>query len=296
MTEEREERNKVFSEPDARQKATQAGVDPSIQVTTAVDSVKAEFGIDIPVETVPLPSAGKAYPPSSTLHLQEMVDIRAMTTREEDILTSQALLKKGTVISELIRSCLVNKDIQPVELLVGDRNAVMVAIRITGYGSDYDAEVQCGECDVKSSQTFDLGALPLKRLELEPVELGMNVFEFTLPATKKRVRFKYLTGRDEEEILATQQKQQKLGLSSDALVTTNLLYSLVAVEGVEDRSRIAKFVRMMPARDSLALRNYMRDNEPGIRMRQSVECPSCGNVEEVGMPMGVNFLWPSSAR
>ena len=287
MSEEREQRNQVFTGPTTN-------VDPRIPTTTASEKVKADFGIDIPVETVPLPSGGKCYPTTSTLHGLETVDIKAMTAREEDILTSKALLKKGTVISELIKSCLVDKTINPNDLLTGDRNALMVAIRITGYTHEYDAEIECVECNTKAPQQFNLGELPLKRLEIEPVQPGLNLFEFKLPYTKKSVRFKFLTGRDEEEIMATAEKQKKLGLASDAVVTTNLLYSIVAIEGVEDRAKIAGFVRMMPARDSLALRNYIRDHEPGISMRQETVCPSCGHTEEVNMPIGVTFLWPSA--
>lgn len=287
MSEEREQRNQVFA-------AAASGVDPRIPTTTAADKVKADFGLDIPVETVPLPSAGKAYPTSSSLHGRETVEIRAMTAREEDILTSKVFLKKGTVISELIKSCLVDKSINPVDLLTGDRNALMVAIRITGYTHEYDAEIECTECGTKAPQQFNLAELPIRRLSIEPVEQGMNLFEFKLPYTKKNVRFKFLTGRDEEEIMATQEKQKKLGLQSDNAVTTNLLYSIVSIDGVEDRAKIAGFVRMMPARDSLALRNFIRDNEPGIIMRQETVCPSCAHTEEVSMPIGVSFLWPSA--
>lgn len=289
MSEEREQRNQVFA-------AAATGVDPRIQQVSAADKVKADFNLDIPVEIVPLPSAGKAYPTSHSLHGRDKVEIRAMTAREEDILTSRALLKKGTVISELIKSCLVDRSINPVDLLTGDRNALMVAIRITGYGADYDAEIECTECNTKAPQQFNLGELPIQHLEIEPVEPGMNLFEFKLPYSKKTVRFKFMTGRDEEEIVATQEKQKKLGLQADAAVTTNLLYSIVSIDGVEDRGKIAGFVRMMPARDSLALRNYIRDNEPGIRMRQETVCPSCGHSEEVGMPLGVTFLWPAAGR
>jgi hypothetical protein len=83
---------------------------------------------------------------------------------------------------------------------------------------------------------------------------------------------------------------------SEAAVTTNLLYSIVAIDGKEDRAAIANFIKVMPARDSLALRNYMKDNEPGISMKQEVTCPACGHSEEVSMPMGVTFLWPSAGR
>ena len=286
MSEEREQRNQVF--------AAAPSVDPRIQTTTAADKAKSDFGLEIPVETIPLPSGGRVYPPHSPLHGRETVEIRAMTAREEDILTSRALLKKGTVISELIKSCLTDKSINPIDLLTGDRNALMVAIRITGYGAEYDVEVDCNECGNKAPRSFNLGELPLKRLEIAPVQDGMNLFKFTLPYSQKVVTFKFLTGRDEEEILATAEKQKKLGLQGESSVTTNLLYSVVAIDGVEDRSKIANFVRMMPARDSLALRNYIRDNEPGITMKQDVHCPSCGHGEEVSMPIGVTFLWPSA--
>lgn len=290
MSEEREQRNQVFNQP------APTGVDPRIQQLSAADKIKAEFNLDIPTETVPLPSGGKVYPKSHPLHGLEEIEISPMTTREEDILTSKALLKKGTVISELIKSCVVDKGVNPSDMVTGDRNALMLSIRITGYGHEYDAEIECSECNVKSNQQFNLAELPLKRLEIEPKTPGTNEFEFRLPYTKKNVTFKFLTGRDEEEISATTEKQKKLGLNSDTNVTTGLIYSIVSIEGVTDRAKIANFARHMPARDSLALRNYMRDNEPGVKMKQEISCPSCGHAEEVTMPMGVSFLWPASAR
>jgi len=287
MSEERETRNEVFKS---------GTVDPRIQQTTAAGQAKSDFGLDVPTEVVPLPSAGKVYPVGSSLHGAETVEIKSMTTREEDILTSKALLKKGTVISELIRSCLSDKSVDVKDLLTGDRNALMVAIRITGYGAEYDAEIECPECGVKAAHQFDLSALPLKRMEIEPVIEGQNLFEFKLPYCKKVVRFKFLTGRDEEELVATAEKQKKLGISADTSVTSNLLYAIVSVDGVDDRAKIANFVRVMPARDSLALRNYIRNSEPGISMRQETECPACKHTEEVTMPLGVTFLWPSAGR
>jgi len=293
MSDDRDTKNAVFSQG---QPPVPAGVDPRMPRQTAVEKMKADFGLDIPQELVPLPSLGKVYPPDSPAHGLETIEIKAMTAREEDILTSRALLKKGTVISELIKSCIVNRAIDPLSLLSGDRNALMVAIRITGYGPDYNVELECGECGVKSPHAFDLAALPLQRLEIEPVQPGTNLFEFELPYSKKKVRFKFMTGRDEEEIMVMNEKQKKLALGTESNVTTNLLYSLVSVDGVSDRAKIAAFVKNMPARDSLALREYIKDNEPGIVMRQDTTCESCGHTEEVGMPLGVTFLWPQARR
>lgn len=291
-TDDREQRNAVF----AAASHLPPGVDPRMPSVSAVDKVKTEFGLDIPHELVPLPSSGKVYPQDSSLHNLEAVEVRPMTAREEDILTSRALLKKGTVVTELIRSCIVDRTINPNELLGGDRNALMVAIRITGYGPEYKAEIECNECGVKSPHDFNLAELPIRRLEIPPVAAGMNLFQFVLPYSKKVVKFRFLTGKDEEEILATSEKQKKLGLSSESNVTTSLMYSIVSIDGVEDRAKINNFIKHMPARDSLALRNFIKENEPGVIMKQDTTCPSCGHSEEVGMPLGVNFLWPSAAR
>lgn len=287
--EQREQRNAIFSAPKSQ-------VDPRVPVLSATERMKAEFGLDIPCETVPLPSAGVTYPKTSPLSNKESLDIAPMTAREEDILTSRALLKKGTVITELIRSCLIDKTIDPSELLSGDRNALMVAIRITGYGADYEAEIDCTGCSEKSKVNFNLGELPIKRLEIEPSETNSELFEFRLPYTKKLVKFRFLTCRDEENIATMQERQKKLGLSSESSVTTNLMHSIVSIDGIEDRTKISNFVRMMPARDSLALRNYIRDNEPGIIMKQEVTCPKCGYSEEVAMGINATFLWPNSAK
>lgn len=290
MSDDREQKNAIFANQGP------AGVDPRMPKMSQADRVKADFGLEIPQEIVPLPSSGKVYSQDSSLYGMETVEIRAMTARDEDILTSRALLKKGTVITELIKSCLVDKTVNVLDLLSGDRNALMVAVRITGYGPEYAVEMECPECNVKSQHEFNLGELPIKRLEIDPVIPGMNLFDFNLPVSKKNVKFKFMTGRDEEEMMVLAEKQKKLGLPSDNNVTTSLLYSIQSIDGIEDRAKIASFVKVMPARDSLALRNYMRDNEPGIIMKQETTCSSCGHSEEVSMPLGVTFLWPSSGR
>jgi hypothetical protein len=287
MSDQREIKNSVFTQSTTTH-------DARIPSMSQAEAVKAEFGLDIPTELVPLPSNGKVYSKNSTLYGRETVEIRPMTAREEDILTSRALLKKGTVVNELIKSCLVDKSINTPDLVAGDRNALMVAVRITGYGAEYNAEIECPSCEVKTQQSFNLAELPLKKLEIDPLIEGQNLFEFVLPMTKKKVHFRFTTGKDEEELTVMQEKQKKLGLKSDSTVTSALQQAIVSIDGLEDRSKISNFIRVMPARDSLALRNYIRQNEPGIIMKQETVCPSCGHSEEVNMPLGVNFLWPTT--
>ncbi len=258
------------------------------------DVMRDDFGFEVPVESVPLPSNGVVYPADSPLHDRETVDIRSMTAREEDILTSRALIKKGTVITELIRSCLTDKRIQVQDMLAGDRNAIMVALRITGYGADYAVEADCPKCNTRSKQSFNLGEMPIKRITVEPVSKGQNVFEFKLPVTKKSVHFKFLTGRDEEEINTIQERAKKQGALADNIVTTRLQYSIVAIDGRTDRGSINGFIRNMPARDSMSLRKFIDANEPGIDMKGELDCPSCNEISEVRVPLGASFFWPDA--
>ena len=256
--------------------------------------LKDDFGLDIPVQAVPLPSRGIIYPVDSGMHGKEEVSIKAMTAREEDILTSRALIKKGTVITELLKSSIAEDGFDPDMLLSGDRNALMTALRVTGYGTTYSVEVDCPACSTRTKQEFNLGELPLQRLEIEPVAPGANLFEVELPMTKKKVRFKFLTGHDERDISVMQERKKKQGVKVDNLVTTRLTYSLVTVDGISDKSKIGFFIRGMPAGDSLFLRKYIDRNEPGIEMKAWMDCSSCFESSEVRLPMGAAFFWPDS--
>lgn len=281
MSEKR--RNEIFGA-----QAAEAGGMPQSDV------MKDEFDWEIPVETVPLPSEGKVYDVNSPLYGKQTIDIKAMTAKEEDILTSRALIKKGTVITHLLQSCITEKGISVKDMLVGDRNALMVAVRITGYGTDYNAEVTCPACDSKNNETFDLGELPLKRLTIDPVGIGENIFSFMLPVTKKEVHFKFLTGRDEEEmsLIAERKKSALPEMRGESLVTSRLARSIIAIDGVTDKNKINLFVSKMPAQDSRKLRAFMDASEPGIDMIGWLSCSNCGESSEVGLPLGASFFWP----
>ena len=283
MSDDRESRNEVFTANEARNAGFQ---------TRSV--MGDDFGFEIPVETVPLPSNGKTYGQNSSLHGAEVVQIKAMTAKEEDILTSKALIKKGIVIESLVKSCLIDKSINVEEMLSGDRNALMTAIRITGYGAQYQVDVECPACGERSKQDFDLSDLPIKRLEVEPLEVGENIFEFELPVTKKTVNFKFLTGKDENEISTIAERKRKKGIVNDNSVTTRLKHSILSIDGITDKHKIGVFVGNMPARDSLALRKFIDSNEPGIEMKSWMDCPHCQESSEVRLPMGASFFWPDS--
>lgn len=254
-----------------------------------------EAGYVPPTEVVPLPSKGKIYPPESPIHMAETVEIRSMTARDEDILTSRALLKQGKAIDTLLRSCMTNKSIDAGQMVSGDRNAVLIAVRITGYGPEYQVTVECPKCDEKTKHEFNLAQLPIKPLGADPVAPGQNLFNFLLPVSQKEVTFKLMTGGDEREISTTLERARKAagvgGIESP--VTTRLLFQVISIGGENDRSKLAQIIRNLPAKDSKELRNYIDKISPGVDMTQTFACPQCGEESEVDVPMGTEFFWPS---
>jgi len=280
----RDKKNEVFTE----------GTQPGNPLMPTRNVLKDDFNLEIPVQNVPLPSGGVIYPVDSGMHGKEEVSIKAMTAREEDILTSRALIKKGTVISELLKSAIMDEGFDPEILLSGDRNALMTALRVTGYGSEYNVEVDCPACSQRTKQSFNLGELPIKRLTLAPVAPGANLFEVQLPLTQKKIRFKFLTGADERDISVTNERKKKQGVKVDNLVTTRLTYSIISVEGITDKTKIGFFIRAMPARDSLFLRKYIDEHEPGVDMKSWMDCTACFESSEVRLPMGAAFFWPDA--
>jgi len=249
---------------------------------------------DVPVADVPLPSQGKVYPVESALHNRTSVEIKAMTAKEEDILTSATLIRQGKVMTQLLRSCLVDKSIDPDEMIVGDRNAILVAIRASGYGTDYLTEVTCEDCGEAFEHTFTLNNLPIAKLSQDPDVEGTRVFSFVLPVSKKTVKFKLLSGAEELELSNVLEKTKKVrGPGSvENHVTARLFYSIMSIDGENDRAKIQRLVQTMPAMDAKKLRNYMVKLQPGLDLVQEVVCPACNASSEVDMPIGQDFFWP----
>jgi len=291
----REEKNAVFKDGE-KQKSPAKSQAPKAR-PNKMSNPLAELGIEIPDELVPLPSTGKTYPVDSVLHGAECVEIKRMTATEEDILTSRALIKNGTVISRLIKSCMTDKTVDTRELLLGDRNAIMVAIRVTGYGARYDVTIDCPKCNTPIEKTIDLSQLPIKQLTIDPIEVGTNAFKLVLPVTKAEVVFKFLTGADEEAMSVESDRRKKiLKTYEEQTVTTQLRYSLLSVNGRTEQGLLAKFAQHCISEDSAFLRKYIDDNEPGVNMRTEIKCPDpdCGCQKEVAIPLGVTFFWPNA--
>ncbi len=257
--------------------------------------MKDTFNWEIPIENVPLPTNGIIYSPDSTVYNKKTIPIKAMTAREEDILTSTALIKDGTVITHLLRSCVTDRSFDVDDLIIGDRNALLISIRITGYGPEYRIISTCQFCSHANNVALNLSEMPIKRLKQKPIEKGKNLFEFKLPVTKKTVLFKYMTAREERErALRSSNIKKHFDSGFDDIVTSTLEHSIVSIDGVEDKNKIKHFVMNMPAFDSKSLRKYMKENEPGIDMTTSYSCASCGRKNEIDIPMTTEFFWPST--
>lgn len=278
-------REEIFSQKNIQDKNIQTN-----------DIMKDDFGWEVPVDIAPLPSQGKIYDKESSLYGKETIQIKAMTAKDENILLSKAYIKNGTVINKLLESCIVDKSINVNELLAGDRNAILLAIRITGYGSDYRTRTTCPHCEKESEHIVNLSDLTIKRFGSDPVELGKNLFSVELPFTRKTVFFKLLTAGDEEEIFETaKRKEEMLGIKKDqSVVTDAMLNTIVAIDNITDRNKLTKFVENMPARDARFLRSHIAATAPSIDMNSMFTCPSCAKEAQVGIKLGLGFFWPDS--
>ena len=260
--------------------------------SSKLEGMSEKLGYDIPTEFVTLPSAGKLYPREHPLCDAEGVEIRSMTAREEDLLTSKALIKAGTVIDKLLEACITNKSIDARSLLIGDRNALLIAVRVVGYGEDYKAKVTCPECSELFQSEFSLGSLRIKPVGAEPLEPNTNLFAFKLPLSGLSVEFKLLTGQDEADISTAIERRRKTAGSTENNMTTRLLHNIVSINKETDKQKISTMIMNMRAGDARALRKYIDKVEPQIDMRQPASCTQCGAESEVNVPLGANFFWP----
>jgi hypothetical protein len=245
-----------------------------------------------PTEFVELPSKGEHYPEDHPLHQQETVEIRYMTAKDEDILTSRTLLKKGIALDRLVQNILVDKSIRSEDLLIGDRNAIIVAARATGYGSEYKTKVNCPSCAEFVEFEFDLGDAVIKE---NPLPEGVRktdegTFAVHLPKLKVDVEVKFLTGRDETRLakLAASKKKNKM---EESLLTDQFRQFIVGVNGSDDAALINSLVENMPAYDSRFLRYTYQGIVPNIDLTQDFECPNCGLEQEMEVPFTTDFFW-----
>jgi hypothetical protein len=247
--------------------------------------------LKIPTEKVTLPSKGLLYPETSPLAKGE-IEMKYMTAKEEDILTNANYIKNGTVIDKLLQALIITP-IDYNELLVGDKNAILVAARVLGYGKDY-AFKYTNSNGQEVEATVDLSKLEDKVINEKLFKRGSNEFSFTLPHSGNDITFKLLTHGDEQKIEAEIKGLKKINPSSSSDVTTRLKYIISSVENKRDQKDIREFVdNYLIAKDARALREYYNQVSPDINIIYKPEDEDYTG-EGINVPISLNFFWPDA--
>ena len=240
---------------------------------------------NLPTETIELPSKGLLYPEGHPL-ASGTVEMKYMTAKEEDILTNQNYIKSGVVIDKLLQSLLVTK-FDYGDLLVGDKNAIMVAARILSYGKDYPVNYNGEEL------TVDLSLMEPKKTDIEYVR-GQNEFSLVLPASKYEINYRLLTHKDEVDIEKEIKGLQKINKENIAEVTTRLKYMLTSINGSRELGDIRRFVdQFLLAKDARAIREAYSNTAPDLDLKFTYT-NSDGSEEEVALPITISFFWPDA--
>jgi len=252
------------------------------------------FSFVVPTEFVELPSGGKFYPEGHPLHGEESIEIRQMTAKEEDILTSRTLLKKGVALDRVIENLIVNKRIDPDSLLVGDRNAIIIATRVSGYGNMYETKVTCPSCAESQQYNFNLNEANIydgQDLEkLDVIDNKDGTFNIVLPKTGLTVTFKLLCGKDEKTLMSGIQSDRKR--KNERTVTRQLVNTIVAVNGDSSADAINYLIENIPSMDSRHIRLSYRLAAPNIDLTQYFECSECEYTQDMEVPLTADFFWP----
>ena len=256
-----------------------------------------------PTEIIDLPSQGKLYPESNSLSSGK-VEMKYMTAKEEDILASQNLIQKGVVLDKLFQALIISngegKAVNYGDILTGDKDAIMVAARVLGYGKDYSVKIT-DPFDFQNEQEvkIDLTEIENKEIRDEDIQTpGLNLFEFTLPISKKLIVFKLPTHTSEmsiEKELKVKAKVAGADKSIDKTLSTRLKKMIVSIDGEEDRNKVSSFVtNEFLAQDSRAFRQNVEDIMPGVKLEFLFVSDTTEEEKLIPIPINLNFFWPGA--
>tara|TARA_R110001592_G_scaffold212952_1_gene465591 strand:- start:8558 stop:9298 length:741 start_codon:yes stop_codon:yes gene_type:complete len=238
-----------------------------------------------PTETIELPSKGLIYPEDNPLSSGK-IEMKYMTAKEEDILSNQSYIENGTVLDKLLKSLIVSK-VNYNDLVVGDKNAIMIAARVLGYGKDYEFEIKGEKVSV------DLSILENKEFDETSITKGVNEFSFTLPNSGTIITYKLLTHKDETAINNELKGLKKINKNSDPSVSTRMKHMILSVNGDSDRKVVREFVdTYFLASDARAFRKHIQKVQPDVDLNITVDLDS--GEEAIDLPIGVTFFWPDA--
>ncbi len=244
-----------------------------------------------PTEVISLPSKGLCYPESNPLSRGE-VTIKLMTAKEEDILTSSNLVKKGIQLDKLLESIVVEPGVNINDLVIGDKNAILITSRILAFGTEYNVTVTDPEEKEPVDVTVDLSKIKIKEIN-DSLLNRENEYAFTLPQSGTNIKFKLLTHGDEVAINKDIEASQKISKQSNE-ITTRYRRIIIEVNGNRDIGFISNFVvNQLRAADSKALRKYISEITPDLDLTFDYESPYTGETEALKIPFGINFFYPT---
>lgn len=250
----------------------------------------------VPTMHVDLPSGGKYYAEGHPLHGEETVEIRFMTAKDEDILTSPNLIKKKIVLDRLIQSLILDKRIRSEDLIVGDKNAILIQARISGYGQWYTVKVTCPSCGEEQEKEFDLEEIvKIKESETDIedlCELENGHFAVLLPTTKVLCELRLLRGKEEKILLKNIDRNSKNKDKEGNTLTQYLKTIIVSLNEDPDPKNIEYLADYMPVSDARYLRKVYDKISPDANLKAEFECEFCDCVEDMEVPLTVNFFWP----
>lgn len=271
---------------------TKSPQDDNGAVTSALNFV-------VPTEIVDLPSKGLYYQEGHPLHGKDTIEIRFMTAKDEDTLINQSLLKKGLALEKVLQDIIVDKSIKIEHLLLGDKNAIIIAARKSAYGAEYETKITCPSCGKIQQYTFDLDSYgivePLNEETLHKFGVSKtenNTFIFDLPILKVPVEIKLLTGKDENFIAQKTREAQLAKKDLDSLVVLQLRMMIKSINNVTDPNTIAQICEMLPAKDSKIIREVYKQITPNVDLSHDFECKSCSYETRLEVPFTADFFWP----
>ena len=266
---------------------------PEQMVSPPTEENASPMQFTTPTEFVDLPSKGKYYEEGNSLYGKDSIEIRFMTAKDEDILTSKSLLKRGLAIDRLLQNIMVDRTIKLSDMLIGDKNALVVAARVSGYGSQYDTKVTCPACGKTQEYSFDLDEHQLKEggTSIDATATGNSTWEIECPRSGVKVEVRLLTGADEKWLTTTQANRKKNKLPESA-ATDQLKLIIKSVNGDEKQATINKFINSMPAQDARFIRSTYEELMPDLDLTQYFECQECGFDMHMEVPFTTDFFWP----
>ena len=257
----------------------------------AAPQYSAPKSYPFPTEVISLPSKGLLYPESNPLSKGE-ITVKLMTAKEEDILTSTALIKKGIQLDKLLESIVIEPGVNINDLVIGDKNAILVTSRILAFGPEYQAKINDPFDKEEVEVTIDLSEIKIKEIDENKLNRD-NEFEFFLPISKTNIKFKLLTHGDELIINKDIEASQKT-LKQSNEITTRYRRIITEVEGVRDAGTISNFVtNRLLAGDSKALRKAIAEVSPDLDLKFDYTSPVTGETEALRIPFGIGFFYPA---